>query len=193
MTSYQLDSKSFASKFIRRGDKLYGESKLINTNRYIDALKGKNIKKIFLQTDDYTCYSDIKDDIYIKENNIEVYTTCPNNKLGAFVFNYDPMNGSKEDINADTYLKEIGKAHIQKSIKEYSCDEMKEHVEEMLCGLFICLEGNYMITDYQSNTSRFLGLLFSNKDNCISVLDEKVPELDRPVMCPAHGFIEMDN
>jgi len=189
MIKYDLTKNNFTSIFIRRGDKLYGESKLVITEKYIDTLKNKNINKIFLQTDDYTCYDDFKNNKYIKDNNIQVYTTCPQDKLGAFVFNYQPSIGSKEDKDTDSYLKELGKNHIQKSVKEYSLEEMKEHIEEMLCGLFICLEGEYLVTDYQSNTSRFLALMF-NTDNNISVLDEKIPEFNKAVMCPAHGFIE---
>lgn len=190
MMKYKLSENNFASIFIRRGDKLYGESNLVITQKYIDALKGKSINKIFLQTDDYTCYRDFKDSEYIKQKRIEVFTTCPEDKLGAFVFNYAPYMGSRTDKDTDKYLKDIGKVHTQKSIKDYSSEEMKEHIEEMLCGLFICLKGKYLITDYQSNTSRFLALMF-NKDNIISVLDEKLPDIDKPVMCPAHGFIEI--
>lgn len=189
MKEFGLTKNMFASIFIRRGDKLYGESKFISTDVYIDIIKTKNVKNIFLQTDDYTCYNDIINNNYIKDNNIKVFTTCPIEKVGAFVFNYSPSIGSKEDIHADNYLKDLGKRYIQRSVNEYNSKEMKEHIEEMLCGLFICLEANYLITDYQSNTSRFLALMF-NKDNIISVLDETIPKLDKAVMCPAHGFIE---
>jgi len=191
MLKYKLIENNFASIFIRRGDKLYCESKLIFSEKYIDVIKNMNttINKIFLQTDDYTCYTEIKNNEYIIQNNIEVITTCPEDKLGAYVFNYQITNCLNKDTNANTYIKNISKISSQKCVKEYNSNEIKEHIEEMLCGLFICLKGNYLITDYQSNTSRFLALMF-NKDNNISVLNEDtIPEMDKPVMCPAHGFI----
>lgn len=72
--------------YIRRGDKIsMGEAEYINEHKYIDLLlnKNPNCKVIFLQTDDYACYTKITD--YIKELNlnITVYTNSNENNNGA--------------------------------------------------------------------------------------------------------------
>ena len=66
---------------------------------------------------------------------------------------------------------------------------MKEHVEEMLIGLKICMESQYLVTDFQSNVTRFLLCTHSNPINVLSVGDIECPLFDIPLKCPAKGFI----
>lgn len=170
---------------IRRGDKMYGESHYIPTEKYVQKLLEKDTKKIFVQTDDYNAYLEVC--ALVKDKNIEVFTTCPKDKLGCFVFNYSPEVGSTLTKDNDNYLKNLTNLPKKKSVNMYTSDEMKEHVEEMLVGLDICLKSRYLATDYQSNVTRYLVV---NHPNSINVEDNKNLDFNVPMRCPTYGFIE---
>jgi len=178
----------YYSIMIRRGDKMYGESKYIETSEYVKKLSNIDHLDIFIQTDDYTSYEEVYQ--YITNNNIKsnIITTCPSNKRGVFGFTYQPSIGSPiSELNNKYLLNLIGIS--QKTITEYSSEEMKEHVEEMLIGLKICMESQYLVTDFQSNVTRFLLCTHSNPINVLSVGDIECPLFDIPLKCPAKGFI----
>jgi hypothetical protein len=74
----------------------------------------------------------------------------------------------------------------KKSVNIYTSDEMREHVEEMLVGLEICLRSRYLATDYQSNVTRYLVV---NHSNFINVENNKNLDFNIPMRCPTYGFI----
>ena len=183
LQTFNLDI--FDSIMIRRGDKMYGESHYINTEKYVQKLLEKDTKKIFVQTDDYNAYLEVCD--LVKDKSIEVFTTCPEDKLGCFVFNYSPEVGSTLTKDNDNYLKNLTKLPKKKSVNMYTSDELREHVEEMLVGLSICLKSRYLATDYQSNVTRYLVV---NHNNHMNVENNKYLDFNIPMRCPTYGFIE---
>lgn len=175
----------YSSIMIRRGDKMYGESAYIDTLEYVKQLEDKNLPIIFVQTDDYKSYEEVCNITKGWETPVQVFTTCPPHQLGAFVFNYAPHSGSKvSDLN-NSYLMNLTK-HTQKSINKYSPEEMREHVEEMLIGMEICIQSTFLVTDFQSNVTRFL---YCNSRSVGSVGDIAGPTFDTVLVCPAKGFI----
>jgi hypothetical protein len=183
-TLNDFNLNEYDSIMIRRGDKMYGESHYISTEMYVQKLLEKDTKKIFVQTDDYNAYLEVCD--LVKNKNIEVFTTCPKDKLGCFVFNYSPEVGSTLTKENDSYLKNLTKMPKKKSVNIYTSDEMREHVEEMLVGLEICLRSRYLATDYQSNVTRYLVV---NHSNFINVENNKNLDFNIPMRCPTYGFI----
>ena len=183
MNQYNLDL--YDAIMIRRGDKMYGESDYISTETYVNKLLEKDTKKIFIQTDDYNAYLEVCE--LVKDKNIEVITTCPKTKFGCFVFNYAPEIGSTRSELNNEYLKNINTKRRAKSVNKYNASEMKEHVEEMLIGLQICLNSRYLVTDYQSNVTRYLVV---NHPNYININDINL-DFNIPMRCPIYGFIYM--
>ena len=180
---------NYNSIMIRRGDKMYGEANYIETKEYVKKLIEKSKLDIFVQTDDYRAYEEVYEYIKSQNLNINVKTSCPNNKRGAFVFNYQPDIGSSlSDLN-NNYLLNLAANVQQKTVNSYSSNEMKEHVEEMLIGLQICMHSNYLVTDLQSNVTRFLLCTHLNPINVLSVGNIQVPLFNIALECPAKGFI----
>ena len=178
----------YNSIMIRRGCKMYGESKYISTDNYVKKLIEINNFDIFVQTDDYTAYEEVCKVVKDYGLNINVTTTCPLTQRGAFVFNYQPDIGSPISNLNNEYLLNLKNVN-QKSINSYSAEEMKEHVEEMLIGLKLCAESNYLVTDFQSNVTRFLLCIHNNPAHILSIGDVNKPLFNVALKCPAHGFI----
>jgi hypothetical protein len=184
----ELLPNTFNSIMIRRGDKMYGESLYIETHEYVRKLLGKNSSDIFVQTDDYTAYEEVCAIVSEYNKNINVITFCPTDKKGAFVFNYTPAAGSRLSELNNTYLNNL-KAISQESVNSFSAVKMKEHVEEMVVGLQLCMEGEYLSTDFQSNVTRFLLCTHKNPANVLHVGNISYPPFNIPMVCPAKGFI----
>ena len=177
----------YNSIMIRRGDKMYGESIYIDTHEYIKKLLDKNSSDIYVQTDDYTAYEEVCNICKKYYNTINVFTFCPVDKKGAFVFSYNPGVGSSISDN-NTYLNNL-LTITQKSVQSYSSVEMKEHVEEMIIGLELCMNSEYLSTDFQSNVTRFLLCTHKNPENVFYVGSIPTPPLNKCMVCPAKGFI----
>jgi hypothetical protein len=177
---------SYCSIMIRRGDKMYGESQYVETNEYVEKILEKKPKKIYVQTDDYNSYDEVCRLVKTYSTNIQLFTTCPTNKFGAFVFNFSPHVGSKLSELNNSYLLNLAN-NVQKSVNEYSSEEMREHVEEMLVGMEFCIQSKCLVTDLQSNVTRFL---FCNSNSVISVGNVEGPNFDTILVFPAKGFIE---
>jgi len=182
MNKYNLNE--YDAIMIRRGDKMYGESKYVSTETYVKKLLEKNkiVKKIFVQTDDYNAYKEVCE--LVKDKNIEVITTCPEDRLGCFVFNYSPEVGSTVSTENNEYLMKLTVLPKKKTVHEYNAEEIKEHVEELLIGLQICLQSRYLVTDYQSNVTRYLVVNHPS----ITSIDDKIISFDVPMRCPTYGF-----
>lgn len=177
---------SYCSIMIRRGDKMYGESQYVETNKYVEKILEKKPQKIYVQTDDYNSYEEVCRIVKTHSTNIQLFTTCPINKFGAFVFNYSPHMGSKVSELNNSYLLNLAN-NVQKSVNEYSPEEMREHVEEMLVGMEFCIQSECLATDLQSNVTRFL---YCNSKSVIYVGNVEGPNFNTILVCPAKGFIE---
>ncbi len=89
----ELGLDRFVAVFIRRGDKLLGESLFIPVQFYAQLALSKNPTTIFVQTDDYRAFLEFKDIIYSINTSIRVITTCPETKFGMFFTALDITNG----------------------------------------------------------------------------------------------------
>ena len=177
----------YTSIMIRRGDKMYGESAYIDTLEYVKQIESKHIPTIFVQTDDYKSYEEVCNITKEWASPVQVFTTCPPHQLGAFVFKYAPSVGSNVSELNNSYLMNLTQ-YTQKSIKDYSPAEMKEHVEEMLIGMEICMQSEFLVTDLQSNVTRFL---YCMGHSVSSVGGAAGPTFDTVLVCPAKGFISV--
>jgi hypothetical protein len=187
MTVFELNNE-YSSIMIRRGDKMYGESYYINTEEYVDVLVDKPTACILVQTDDYRAYTEVCTSVNMNSINSRIVTTCPTTKLGSFVFNYVPQTGSNKSSKNNDYLLSLSDIS-QVAIVNLKSTEIKEHVEEMLIGLKICLDSKYLSTDIQSNVTRFLVCNHSNLSGVCLVQNDKLPDFNICVKCPAKGFI----
>ena len=189
---YEKERKTLPEEYnsivIRRGDKMYGEAFYISTMEYVKKLLEKSELPIFVQTDDYTAYEEVCECVQRLNKHIDVRTTCPVDKHGTFVFNYEPSIGSVVSEQNNKYLMKLTTRH-QKSVNQYSPAERKEYVEELLVGLKICMESRYAVTDFQSNCTRFLVCAHHHPSNVLSVGPIVCPPYDVPVKSIAKGWI----
>jgi hypothetical protein len=195
LNKFSLIPDNYNSVMIRRGCKMYNESYYIETIDYLKNILTENID-IFIQTDDYIAYEEASNIIKSINPNINIYTTCPNTQLGAFVFTYRPELGAENNYESnEKYLQNLTTKPRQKPIIEYTNDELKEHVEEMLVGIEICKKGKYIYTDFQSNSTRIMVIDQLYKNNIICIGNKNrwgmntIPNFNIPIKCPAHGFI----
>jgi len=181
-----LDNE-YGSIFIRRGDKLVKESKLIDSILYIQLLLQKypDCKKIFLQTDDYTCYEELNEFIQINNLNIELFTLCDKKSRGVIVNNYNDINNLKIDKNKKYIEKNIN--YLKNTIKviDMNPNDIYNHTLEMIIGIDIVLNSKFCILDFQSNVSRFIKLAHNNYENVFDVTGIEI-DLNKK-MCPCHS------
>lgn len=181
-----LKKGEFDAIMIRRGSKLFKESKYITTESYINKLVEKGTKKIFIQTDDYNSYEEVKEIIKRKGLEIELYTICPEYKRGGQTAYKRELNKIKENVeksNEKEYIKEFVKN--KKSEEEYTKEEMRIHMEEMIIGLEICILSRYLSTDLQSNITR---MLYTRHEKVLTVDNTLKPEFNRKMYNPATNF-----
>lgn len=166
---------SYVSIFIRRGDKLLGESIYTPTQAYVDMALSKSPSVIFVQTDDYRVVQEIRELVKGRDASVRVVSTCPQEKNGFFL---NPVENS--EIRCLNYVMEDGSNLVnrgnlnyikstprQKPFIEYTPSEIKEHVEEMLIGLILCQKSQYVVLDNMSNTGRYL--FFSRNDGVLFI------------------------
>jgi hypothetical protein len=149
--------------FIRRGDKLLGEAVFIPTEFYVKLALSRNPTDIFVQTDDYRAFLEVQHITQQLAPHVRVVTTCPSTKFGMF---YETLNISKaictnynvngQQLVNDTNVQYLKSNIPQKPIMEYTYEEMKEHVEEMLTGILICQRARWVALDHMSNVARFI-------------------------------------
>jgi len=174
---FNLINNKYDSIFIRRGDKLAIESKYISEKEYIELLlqKNPNCNTIFLQTDDYNAYINLKK--YIDDNNliINIYTLCDKNNFCVIVNNKQKSRLNNAVINNDNnkhYLSSIIKQlNNTKSVEDMTKDEIYNHTLEMLIGIDIVNHSNICILDLQSNVSRYIKLSHNNSDNVFDIIN----------------------
>jgi len=174
-----LKKGEYSAIFIRRGDKLIYESKLIEANEYLDILleKDPDCKQIFLQTDDYNSFLELKE---IIGQDKEICTLCDPNQFGITMG--QNLNSTRIEKNKN-YVKQLSKSN-NKPISQMNPEEIRDHTLTMLIGLDIVLNSKYCITDYQSNVSRFIKLAHPYYNNVFDVygFDIKLDEC----ICPAY-------
>jgi hypothetical protein len=193
-----LSLKNYDGIFIRRGDKLISrESNFINSEKFVELLLVKNpqCKTIFLQTDDYNSYLEIQKYIEQKKLQIDVITLCDENtKGGMIIFNYNQEKLSNEKNNNDTnpsrdyIIQSIDTLYKYKPVNTMTNDEIYLHVMDMLIGIDIILESNFVVCDFSSNVSRFIKLAHKNSENVFDILN---PDKDIDwdcVICPGYSF-----
>lgn len=193
INKYGLKKYDYDSIFIRRGDKLVDESVYIREETYIDLLLKKNpdCKKIYLQTDDYNSFLKISEIIKNKNLNIEVLTLCDKNKFGSVHHKNlkEQLNNNSVREQNKEYVKEISnKLNNSKTTEEMNPDEIYKHTIDLLIGVDIVLNSNICVTDYQSNTSRFIKLAHNDSSKVFDVLD---PDNDidyNKIGCPVYSF-----
>lgn len=188
--------KKYDSIFIRRGDKLFGESNYICTEKYIEVLLNKNPKchTIFVQTDDYNCYLDVKKYIESKKLNIDVITLCNEQLKGGMII----FNCNKSAIEWAVNSHEINKNYIYDvidnlqntiPIDKLNNDEIFNHTLEMIIGIDIVLNSNISICEYSSNVSRFIKLAHNNSDNVYDVLNSDKDIDWNKTRCPSFELL----
>tara|TARA_B100001540_G_C15812121_1_gene645107 strand:+ start:2957 stop:3886 length:930 start_codon:yes stop_codon:yes gene_type:complete len=190
MVKFNLEPKKFDSIMIRRGSKMFRESDYIKTEVYLNKLIEKNTKKIFLQTDDYNCYEELKELIKEKKLNIEVITICPESKRGGVTAYKNELNMIKNSLHK-AKNKEYIKTFVQnfkKAEDQYNPEEMKIHMEEMIIGLEICLLSKHLSLDLQSNVTRMLFTRYYDKNNVLVCDNSLIPEDNKILKNPAHEF-----
>ena len=184
------------SIFIRRGDKLLGESIYIDTEYYVILALSKNPSVVFVQTDDFRAFQTIHNSISMKNPSIKVVTSCPHTKYGSFFYPLDMSNGRNiiykmpdGNIIMNENLQYLSSNIPQKPLTEYTEDEIKEHVEEMLVGLIVCQNTPYVVLDHMSNTSRFIA--FSRDKEGILAIEDLNISIDGKVrLMPPYNYTE---
>lgn len=191
-TKQKLNLTNYDSIYIRRGDKLIDETDISQESIYVELLLKKNprCKTIFLQTDDYTCFTNIQKYINDKNLNIRLVTICNENNVGAITNKI-----YKENVNKNNSINEENKKYISsisdklqttKSIEEMNMEEKYEHTLELLTGIDICMHSNICACDFSSNVSRFIKLAHENTNNVFDI-NNIIVDFSKKT-CPAFNF-----
>ena len=191
----ELDLNDYVAVFIRRGDKLLGESALIPTQFYVMRALAMNPSTIFVQTDDYRAFEEFQDLVHQTNPEIRVITTCPSNKFGMFFVPLD-MNQCRcqqfmidgKQVVVDTNIQYLKTNTPQKALYDYTKPEIREHVEEMLVGILICQRASYVAMDHMSNVARYIAfshprgkdaiLAIEDMNICLSPTNRLIPRYD---------------
>ena len=188
----ELNLTDYDSIFIRRGDKLSGESNYIETQKYLTVLldKNPNCSTIFLQTDDYNCYLELQQHIVELQLNIKVVTLCKEHTKGGMIIFSCNKIGIEQAINEHVINKDYISSvidHLRDAvpIDKLNPEQMYEHTLEMLIGIDIVLNSNIAICEYSSNVSRFIKLAHINCDNVFDVLNPNRDIDWNKTRCPA--------
>ena len=192
---FNLTNGNYDSIYIRRGDKLASESKYYEGKEYIELLlkKNPNCKQIFLQTDDYNAYIEVKQYIDIYKLNIQIYTTCDENITGmvestGYINEIIESTGNVNHRN-NKYLNSIMEnIKNTKTISEMNSDEIYKHTLELITGIDILINSNICICDFQSSVSRFVKLTHKNSDNVFDIINPDIDIDYNKTICPAYSF-----
>jgi hypothetical protein len=169
--------QEYNSIFIRCGDKLISESKYYEVDNYIDFLGNLNLttKNLFIHSDDHR--EILKCKKYNEEKNLgyNIYSITTQFEKGALVIEH---------------LREEAKDNFIgiKSVNQMDSFEIKDHTEKMLVGIEILKRSINVVTDYQSNVSRFLK--FYCKGNVYSILKDE-PDMNEEYKIPAEYFTKL--
>ena len=189
----KISTNEYGAIYIRRGDKLFYESKLITIDNYIELLLEKypNCKIIYLQTDDYTCFEELEE--YIKQNNLNIraITLCSNTQRGTLVSRAPNIITTQIKKNEEYVEKVRTRLHQTTEIVNMSNEQIKEHTMEMLMSLDITLSSKVCVTDFQSNVARFIKLAHHNYDAVFEVTGIEM-DLNKKI-CPSYPTCVYEN
>ena len=191
---FNLVNEAYDCIFIRRGDKLGEESRVLAEDIYLSLLLEKNpdCKVIFVQTDDYNSYIKIKELVESNNLDISVHTLCDPESSGVVV--YGSQKGKLNDAlennedNKDYLSKVIDKMNASKSVEEMNSDVIYKHSMDMIIGIDILANSNVCVTDYQSNVSRFIKLIHKHPENVYNIMDPTNDIDYSKTAFPGHGF-----
>ncbi len=170
----------YTAVFVRRGDKMLGESVYIPTESYVELALSTGATTLFVQTDDYRVVDEIRSMIHVQNPNIKVVTTCPPEKHGHFAFGvetsvirttqYQDQNGNKflNNQNVD-YLNATRR---QKPLMDFTKDEIKANVEEMIVGMIICQRSKKLVIDHTSNVGRYLHFTHPGGRDALCIIED---------------------
>jgi hypothetical protein len=193
-TKFNLINNNYDSIFIRRGDKLTVESKYYKSEDYIELLLKINpeSKIIFLQTDDYNSYLELKQYINSKNLNINLITLCPENSYGVIINDNEKnklINNKSKFSNNESYIKDnIDKFKDTKPVSQMNSEEKYKHTIDLIVGVDILINSNICICDFQSNVSRFVKLAHNNSDNVYDIIDPYTKIDYSKKICPSYSF-----
>lgn len=194
----ELGLHTYVAVFIRRGDKLLGESLFIHMQFYAKSALEKNPSTIFVQTDDYRAFLEFKYIIHAINNTIRVITTCPETKFGMFFTSLDIEKARPAFYlhNSITYkfsnnIEYLSTNLPQKPLVDYTNAEMRQHVEEMLVGIIICQKADYIVMDHMSNVSRFIHFSHPRgKEAILAIEDMNINIVDNVPLIPKYHYTE---
>lgn len=177
MLANELVPGEFDAIFMRRGDKMFYEAHYKETIKYLEPLLAMNTKTIFLQTDDYNSYLEMKEIINEKYNYIKLVCICPPWQRGVVHvkeylddFKYGTDNEYFKNGNNKKYINDWLENNKNKTTDSFSPTEMEEHFKAAIIGLEICIQSRYMVIEFlSSNVSRYIYIRHNNKDNVISI------------------------
>jgi len=184
---YPSNEIQYGSIFIRRGDRLFGESKFIHGELYIKKMLElrPDINIIFLQTEDYTCYEEIEH--YIKTNHlhhIKLLTLSNPNQRGSLTSRLPNYINTNIEKNKEYINKVRRQLHNTTEVINMTPEQKYKHTMDMIIGLDIVLCSQICICDYQSNVSRFIKLAHPQPNNVYDVFD--TPFDYNKKICPAY-------
>lgn len=140
--------KEYIAIHARLGDKK-NENKYANLEDYVNIINNKNIKDIFVMTDDNRIINELKIKL---GNNYNIF----NNKLNKL----EGFHLCKTHKGYCLRNNEIG----------YTQDEKYLHLCSLFCEMNIARNSTLFIGDFRSTVSAFIGLDIEDKDNkCIDV------------------------
>lgn len=160
-SQFNLIENEYDFIYIRRGDKITtGEAVIVDEYKYLKLLlnKNPNCKTIFLQTDDYICYTRIND--YIEKHNLTI----------TVFTNSNPTDNGATKANIESLNK----------------DDIYKHTINLLTSVDISRYSKTCVVDYKSNVSRFIKLFHQNPANVYDVNNLEVNYETH--VCPAHGW-----
>lgn len=195
-----LINNKYDSIFIRRGDKMCGESKYIKGDEFVKKLLqiNPNCKAIFLQTDDYNCFLEIREYLKNINSNIDLMTICEEKMIGGVIVNNSNIKGLNDLKNGTEAMK----PHFKN--REYVSDVFEDltkntpvilmtkeqkynHTEKMIIGIDIVLNSELCICEFSSNVSRFIKLAHKDSNKVYNVLDINEKFDWNITECPSFG------
>ena len=177
--AYEVISGDYVAIFIRRGDKLLGEALYIPAEHYVTLALQNNPKIIFVQTDDYRAYLEIREIVASRCPEVQVITTCPTNKLGFFYNSLNIHTGrccaymiDNKLVSNTANIEYLVTVAPQKPLTEFTAEETRAHVEEMLVGIIICQRAKTVVLDHMSNVSRFIAFSHPGGKEAIQAIED---------------------
>lgn len=190
--SLGLKQNTYDSIYIRHGDKLCSETKMIPTQKYVDLLflKNPNCKIIFVQTDDYNVFLEVEQYIKNKNMDIRVLTLCNKNTKGIIThirYFEEIEKAVLENQHNKDYISKI-KIDLDKTkpLEAMTFEEIYEHTINLLVSVDISIHSNYCVLDNQSNVARFISIAHNDYKKVFDVRYPNENIVMEWTMCPAY-------